>query len=132
MKQKDITRTLDYYSMLADWARPSVADVPNGCDPNLWIKTRRGAIEAACQRNGTALFVLSQGRRDVFTDQVVRRRMPEEEFLVALRTQIGAPLSDVLHINPSSEEKCSCHYHTMLTLGIDPPLVRLSSWGGVA
>jgi hypothetical protein len=120
MKQKDITRTLDYYSMLADWARPSVADVPNGCDPNLWIKTRRGAIEAACQRNGTALFVLSQGRRDVFTDQVVRRRMPEEEFLVALRTQIGAPLSDVLHINPSSEEKCSCHYHTMLTLGIDP------------
>ena len=120
IKQKDMSRTLDYYSMLRDWSRPTVDDVPAGSDADLWRKTRRGAIEAACQRNGTALFVLSQGRRDVFTDQVVRRRMPEEEFLVALRTQVGAPLSDVLHINPSPGEACSCHYHTGLQAGIDP------------
>ena len=60
IKQKDMSRTLDYYSMLRDWSRPIVDDVPAGCDVGLWTKTRRGVIEAACQRNGTALFVLSQ------------------------------------------------------------------------
>ena len=107
--QSRVTQTLDYYSAMWELNHPYTGTRPPGWDDDRVETFRSTVLLRAMRRNGTHVYRMSARHRDPISGHIMRRFIQQDEWLVAIRKQLGLGMGGLLGRTHTDAGHCSCN-----------------------